>query len=84
MGSADGIRTTHITRSDLLPGDVLLCLGDGFGKSAFSSIFDGETLTGRFETGGETKTLTAEEADRFIDSLFGQHSFLLLRPSLGL
>lgn len=84
MGSADGIRTVRILRGDLLPGDVLLCPGDGFAKSAFSSIFDGEGLTGTFETGGETKTLTAEETDAFMDTLFGQHSFLLLRPSLGL
>ena len=84
MGSSTGLRLTHITRSDLLPGDVLLCLGDGFGKSAYSSLFDGETLTGCFETGGETRTLTAGESDAFIDTLFGLHSFLLLRPSLGL
>ena len=84
MGSADGIRTVHIRRRDLLPGDVLLCLGDGLGRSAFSCMFDGEVFTGCFETGGETKTLTAEETDNVIDTLFGLHSFLLLRPSQGM
>ena len=84
MGSADGMRTVHIQRSDLLPGDVLLCLDDGMGWKTCSSMFDGETLTGRFDAQGETRTLTVEETDAFIDTLFGRYCFLLLRPSLGL
>jgi hypothetical protein len=85
MGSIPmGPRTTYISRTDLLPGDVILCLDDGFGLSANSCFYDGESLTGSFAAGEACRTLRDDELDDFIDSLFGRYAFLLLRPSLGL
>ncbi len=81
---AAGVRTTHILPRDLLPGDVVLCLEDGFGDVAYSAFFDGERLVGRFEAGGETRSVEGNELERFMDSLFGRFAFLLLRPAQGL
>lgn len=80
MGSADGMRTTYIHRRDLLPGDIILCLGGGFGRQSCSCFFDGESLTGRFAFEGEFGTITGAEMDAFIDGLFNQYAFLILRP----
>ena len=81
MGSTPvGPRTVRFERSDLLPGDVLLCLGDGFGADAFSCFYDGESLTGRFDA-GECRSITGEELDAFMEGLFARYAFLLLRPA---
>lgn len=79
-----GVRTTHILPRDLQPGDVLLCLEDGFGDVAYSSFFDGTRLVGCFEAGGHTRVMEGEALERFVDSLFGRFAFLLLRPAQGL
>ena len=78
------VRTTHILPRDLLPGDVLLCMDDAFGDTAYSTFFDGERLVGCFEAGGQTRIMEGEELEKFIDSLFGRFAFLHLRPSQGL
>ncbi len=83
MTVTQGVRMTHITRADLLPGDVLLCLDDGVGNCTYSAFFDGECLHGRFEPDEENHIIRDEELDRFIDSLFGRYAFLLLRPWQG-
>ena len=85
MGSLPvGPRTTYFDRGDLLPGDVLLCLEDGFGAGAFSVFYDGERLTGRFPEGEENRSLTGEELDTFLEGLFARYAFLLLRPAQAL
>ena len=84
MAAGEYIRTTYIATKDLLPGDVLLCLDDSFGDVAYSAFFDGEKMTGVFEPEGQTREITGEELDTFIDSLFGRFAFILLRPAQGL
>lgn len=84
MAAGSYVRTTFISAKDLLPGDVLLCLEDSFGDTAYSSFFDGEKLTGCFEAEGKTRSICGEELDRFMDSLFGRFAFLLMRPCQGL
>jgi hypothetical protein len=84
MAAGSYVRTTFISVRDLLPGDVLLCLEDAFGDVAYSAFFDGEKMTGVFESAGQTRSISGEELDRFVDSLFGRFAFLLLRPAQGL
>lgn len=84
MTAVNGVRTTHILPRDLLPGDVVLCLEDGFGDVAYSAFYDGERLVGCFGPDGRTRAIHGEELERFIDSLFGRFAFLLIRPSQGL
>ena len=84
MAAGQYTRTTYIATKDLLPGDVLLCLDDSFGDMAYSTFFDGERLVGCFEPEGQTRAISGEELDRFVDSLFGRFAFLLLRPAQGL
>lgn len=84
MAAGSYVRTTFIATKDLLPGDVLLCLEDSFGDVAYSAFFDGEKLIGCFEAGGKTRSISGEELDAFMDSLFGRFAFLLLRPAQGL
>lgn len=80
MASKQGVRITHITSEDLLPGDLLLCLDDAFGERSYSSFYDGEHLIGQFEAGTDIRVIQNEELDCFVDSLFGRYAFLLLRP----
>lgn len=84
MAAGSYVRTTFISTKDLLPGDVLLCLEDAFGDVAYSAFFDGEKMTGVFEPEGQTREISGEELDVFMDSLFGRFAFLLLRPAQGL
>ncbi len=71
-------------RRDLMEGDIILICDDNFGINTYSAYYDGTSLTGQFEFGGETKTIEEEELDKFIDSLLGQYSFIVLRPSYKL
>ena len=84
MAAGSYVRTTFISAKDLLPGDVLLCLEDSFGDVAYSAFYDGEKLVGVFEPEGENTSISGEELDTFMDSLFGRFAFLLLRPAQGL
>ena len=84
MTAVNGVRTTHILPRDLLPGDVLLCMDDAFGDTAYSAFFDGERLVGCFEANGKTRAISGQELEQFVDSLFGRFLFLHLRPSQGL
>ncbi len=84
MAAGQYVRTTFISTKDLLPGDVLLCLEDAFGDTAYSAFFDGEKLIGCFDASGETREISGQELDTFMDSLFGRFAFLLLRPAQGL
>lgn len=84
MAAGAYIRTTFISTQDLLPGDVILCLEDSFGDVAYSAFYDGEKMIGCFEAGGQSREISGEELDIFMDSLFGRFAFLLLRPSQGL
>ena len=84
MGSVPvGPRAVRFEQSDLLPGDVLLCLGDGFGADAFSCFYDGESLTGQFDA-GECRSIAGEELETFMEGLFARYAFLLLRPAQAL
>ena len=84
MAAGSYVRTTFIATKDLLPGDVILCLEHAFGDVAYSAFFDGEKMIGVFEPEGQTREITGEELDRFVDSLFGRFAFILLRPAQGL
>ena len=83
MGSSTGIRTTRIAMRDLLPGDIILCSNDVFGKRSYACFYDGESLTGSFEAGEDRKTISGEEMTAYVDSLFGRFCWILLRPWLG-
>jgi len=75
------IRCNKPLRCDLMEGDIILFCDDNFGLATYSSYYNGKELTGRFEYDGEIKTLEGKQLDRFIDSLLGQYSFVVLRPS---
>ncbi len=75
------VRCNKLLRRDLIEGDIILLCDDNFGLTTYSSYYNGEELVGRFEYDGEVKTLIGEEVDIFIDSLLGQYSFVVLRPS---
>ena len=74
-------RCNKILRRDLMEGDIILLSDDTFGIKTYSAYYDGKSLAGRFEYDGEIKTLEGEDIDTFIDSLLGQYSFVVLRPS---
>ena len=76
------IRTTHITRSYLQPGDMILCADDALFTKAYGVLWTGEKLTGCFESGAVASERGGSEADRWIDTLFGRFCFAVLRPSL--
>ena len=78
------VRCNKPLRRDLMEGDIILICDDNFGINTYSAYYDGTSLTGQFEFGGETKTIAEEELDKFIDSLLGQYSFIVLRPSYKL
>lgn len=75
------IRCNKPLRCDLMEGDIVLLCDDNFGLTTYSSYYNGKALIGRFECDGDIKTIEGEELDRFIDSLLGQYSFVVLRPS---
>ncbi len=76
------IRCNKILRRDISAGDIILIADDNYGICTYSAFCDGEKIIGKFEKNGEVKTLLGEEIDIFIDSLLGQHLFIILRPSL--
>ena len=75
------VRCNKTLRRDLMEGDIILLCDDNFGLTTYSSYYNGKTLIGRFEYDGEIKSIEGEELDIFIDSLLGQYSFVVLRPS---
>ncbi|MBP5749922.1 MAG: hypothetical protein J6X24_03950, partial [Firmicutes bacterium] len=77
------IRTTHITRSFLQPGDVILCADDALFQKTYAVLWTGKKLAGFFEYGAVASERTGRDADRWIDTLFGRFCFAVLRPSLG-
>lgn len=80
MGSSTGIRATRVSVHDLMPGDIILCSNDTFGKRSYASYYDGTCLTGSFDAGDAMKTLRGEEMAAFVDSLFGRFCWIVLRP----
>ncbi len=82
MGSCDGIRCTHICKSDLMAGDVIVCFDNAYGTEAYSCFYDGKELCGSFEANDKTHSIEGEQLERFMDSLFGRFCFILLRPQL--
>ncbi|MBQ8562481.1 MAG: hypothetical protein IJ443_01145, partial [Firmicutes bacterium] len=83
MGSSTGIRTTRIGVSDLMPGDIILCSEDTFGKRSYASFYDGNCLTGSFDVDEETRTIEGKELAAFVDSLLGRFCWMVLRPWLA-
>ncbi len=75
------VRKSKVSRRDLMEGDLILLCDDNFGQKIYSSYYNGEELCGIFEYGGKIKSIKGEDLDRFIDSLLGQYSFIILRPS---
>ncbi|MBQ3021727.1 MAG: C40 family peptidase [Clostridia bacterium] len=81
--SSPHIRCNKTLRRDLSAGDIILVADDNYGLCTYSAFYNGEKLIGKFEKDGELKTLSGEEINAFIDSLLGQHLFIILRPSLA-
>lgn len=75
------IRCNKPLRCDLMEGDIILLCDDNFGLMTYSSYYNGKALIGCFECDGEIKAVEGVELDAFIDSLLGQYSFVVLRPS---
>ena len=75
------VRCSKVLRRDLMAGDIILVCDDNFGQNIYTSYYSGEELCGQFEYGGEVKCIKGEELDRFIDSLLGRYTFVILRPS---
>lgn len=84
IASVESLRCTHITKADLMAGDVILCSDDALGKRLYSCFYDGEKLYGKFEAEEVTYEISGEKLDTFIDSLFGRFCFIVLRQSLAL
>ena len=84
MASVEGLRCTHITKSDLMAGDVILISDDALGKGLYSCFYDGRSLYGCFEADKKISEISGEKLDEFIDSLFGRFCFIVLRQSLAL
>ena len=81
--SGADIRTTHISRDFLQPGDVILCADDALFRKPYAVLWTGKKLTGCFEYGAVASERSGKEADRWIDTLFGRFCFAVMRPSLG-
>ena len=84
MASVEGIRCTHITKGDLMAGDVIVISDDALGQGLYSCFYDGKSLYGKFEANEETLEISGEKLNEFIDSLFGRFCFIVLRQSLAL
>ena len=78
------IRTTEISSRDLMPGDIILCGNDVFGKQTHAMFFTGESLIGVPEQGLSNVELTGEAMEKFIITLFGRYVWIVLRPWNGL
>ncbi len=83
MATSTGIRCTHITKDDLIKGDIILCSDDPYGNKTYSCFYDGNELIGSFEFGQQAYSISGEQLHSFIDSLFGRFCFLQLRPYLS-
>ena len=81
--SGADIRSTHITRHSLQPGDMILCADDALFTRTYAAVWTGKKLVGCFEYGAVASERSGKEADRWIDTLFGRFCFAVLRPSLG-
>ncbi|MBO4880161.1 MAG: C40 family peptidase [Firmicutes bacterium] len=81
--SGADLRTTHITREYLQPGDMILCADDALFRKTYAVLWTGKKLIGCFEFGAVASERSGKEADRWIDTLFGRFCFAVLRPSLG-
>ncbi|MBR4142021.1 MAG: C40 family peptidase [Firmicutes bacterium] len=77
------IRTTHITKEYLQPGDLILCADDALFTRSYAVLWTGEKLSGCFEYGAVASERSGKEAERWIDTLFGRFVFAVMRPSLG-
>ena len=83
MGPESGMRCTRISRQDLECGDIILCSEDSYGVHSYACLVTKDALMGQFEADGPIETRQGEEADRFLDSLFGRFAFILLRQALS-
>ncbi|MCR4804592.1 MAG: C40 family peptidase [Clostridia bacterium] len=74
-------RAVHIDRNCLEPGDIILCADDALMTKCYSAAWDGASLAGSFECGEAPSVKSGEDADRWIDTLFGRFCFAVIRPS---
>ena len=81
--SGADIRTTHITKEYLQPGDMILCADDALFTKTYAVLWTGEKMSGCFEYGAVASERSGKDADRWIDTLFGRFAFVVMRPSLG-
>ena len=70
------IRTCRITRSDLCPGDMILCSDDALYQHTYAYLVTAEGLT------GDEQQFIGEEADQLIDSLPGRFCYIVQRPAI--
>lgn len=73
-------KINYICKENLQTGDLILAADDALFEKAYGCFYDGKTLTGSFEYGEAERTISGEEMDVFIDSLFGRFVFAVLRP----
>ncbi len=76
------IRTTKPRVSDIRCGDIIICCDDPYGIKTYSAYYDGSSLIGKFDYDAETKHLSDNKVEEFVDSLLGRFSFVILRPGL--
>ena len=81
-GSSFIDRTRDLRFSALMPGDIIITGEDALFTGCRSFFCTGESVAGVFEAGGQPEERSGEEAERFIESLFGCYVFAVLRPSL--
>ena len=76
------IRTTHIARSYLQPGDLILCADDALFIKSYGALWTGDALRGRLEWDAAVSECSGADADRWIDALPGRFCYAVLRPGL--
>ena len=81
-GSSFIDRTRDLRLSALMPGDLIVTSDDALFSSCRSFCFTGEAVVGIFQDGAKPEARSGEDAERFVESLFGCFSFVVLRPSL--
>lgn len=82
IAAGEEVRAVYIDRSCLEPGDMILCADDALLEKCYGVFWDGEELSGSFDYSEMPTFRKGEEADRWIDSLFGRFCFAVIRPSL--
>lgn len=77
------MRAQYLSRTDLMPGDLLLISDSARCTWVRAGFYDGRRLYGAFSADADERLLTEAETVEVIDSLLGRTVFAVLRPFLG-